>query len=793
MIANHIKTALRLTAVTVMIVMLAGAGAAQAAAPPVKLEPSTPITSGFQNPEGVAVASGGNIYVVDRGNHRVQELTATGTFVLMFGKEVNETTKGNICTEEEVAKSGVKCKAGVEGTAAAQFAEVPMSVTVNPTSDDVYIAERMSGAGYGRVQEFTAGGQFVLEIGKAVNETTKGNLCTQEEVEKASVKCGAPVIRGSEPGAFNFAQFAGDLLAVGPAPEHLLYVGDEHRVQEFDGKGEWKGEIPLTAISAEPGSKVVALAVDAVGDVYLDYIAKEKVLTPGGGFFYQDGPGNIVREFNPSGVEVNKFTVSPRQPGNEVVIDGIALDSEGRLAVSAGESGPASLIGPFGSLYNASAGHLITRFTISGKVTPEGIAFNGKSELYAADTLTEVLTYVPVNVAELLTGPVTCTPGVESETDVTLDCSLNGEVNPEGVSETEVWFQWGRTPFLGEQTAKQSIKEPPGAVPLPVSAPIEGVRPNETFYDRLAGFDHNVKAPEASLTSETASFTTLLVAPKVVGEPSAPFVRAGSAVMFAELNPENASTSYEFQYGPCQQDNPEKCPESPYTAETPVSQSAVYGKTGTTQEVTGLQPATVYHYRLLAEDENTLKTTKYKATGPEGSFTTGPSPLPTATTGAPSALATTSATVSGTVNPDGQPATYAFELGVYAGGATQYGIVFSGSAGTGTAPVTEELGLTGLQPGTTYAYRIRVASGYGTQTGEPVLFTTEGLPALLTSPTVLALLPVPNIAFPLDPTPPRPLTAAQKLAKALKACKKGKSKKQRATCEKQARKKYKKK
>jgi hypothetical protein len=37
---------------------------------------------------------------------------------------------------------------------------------------------------------------------------------------------------------------------------------------------------------------------------------------------------------------------------------------------------------------------------------------------------------------------------------------------------------------------------------------------------------------------------------------------------------------------------------------------------------------------------------------------------------------------------------------------------------------------------------------------------------------------------------PKPLTRAQKLAKALKACKKVRNKRTRASCEKQARKKY---
>lgn len=62
--------------------------------------------------------------------------------------------------------------------------------------------------------------------------------------------------------------------------------------------------------------------------------------------------------------------------------------------------------------------------------------------------------------------------------------------------------------------------------------------------------------------------------------------------------------------------------------------------------------------------------------------------------------------------------------------------------------------LTGLQPGTTYAYRIKVSSGYGTSFGEPVTFTTFGLPSVLSSPPLFAMLPVPPIAFPSDGSKP---------------------------------------
>ena len=105
------------------------------------------------------------------------------------------------------------------------------------------------------------------------------------------------------------------------------------------------------------------------------------------------------------------------------------------------------------------------------------------------------------------------------------------------------------------------------------------------------------------------------------------------------------------------------------------------------------------------------------------------------------------------MNPDGQAATYTFELGRYTGAGTQFGIVFSGPAGAGRVPVGESLGLSGLQPGTTYAYRVAVHSGDGsaqgeTATGAMLTFTTEGLPAVLSVVSPLTQLAIPNIAFP---------------------------------------------
>jgi hypothetical protein len=73
-------------------------------------------------------------------------------------------------------------------------------------------------------------------------------------------------------------------------------------------------------------------------------------------------------------------------------------------------------------------------------------------------------------------------------------------------------------------------------------------------------------------------------------------------------------------------------------------------------------------------------------------------------------------------------------------------------------------------------------------------FTTNEYPMSMIQPRVLSLLAIPNIAFPVEGKESGAETAKglvdkQKLAKALKVCRK-KSKSKRAGCEKRARRKF---
>jgi DNA-binding beta-propeller fold protein YncE len=703
---------------------------------PEKCRPGSPNgePGGFGYPEGVAGAPDGNVYVAEQGNHRVQELTDTGEFVLMFGLEVNATTHGDICTEEEVKASGVKCKAGATGSVGGAFAS-PQSVAVDPVTNNVYVLDDANS----RVDEYSSDGQFLLAIGGQVNATkdaTPGaseaemNLCTAASGDT----CKAGVQNFPEDpekkGAFHFASFKGDLLAVGGASAgHLLYVGDAHRVQMFDAEGKFKGEDNLSSatIALAPSGMITAIAVDdQTEELY---------------FVYNSEPA--VRSFNQAGQESSVFQVAP-QIGGRVGIRAIAIDSASRLAVAAQEETSQQVL-QFGYLYRASDAHLITKFTIEGEASVQGVSgigFNGDGELYATVPQNhELLSYKPEAVAELLTKTATCTTGVEHEGAVTFDCTLNGEVNPYNVAQTEVWFEWGRTCTFGSLTPRQGLATV--EVPLSVSAPVQALRPNEAFCFQLTGLDQNVHLPE-TLTGGIASFDTPKVEPKVLGEPSVSFVTSSSVDMFGELNPENAPSEYFFEYAPAAGKALEECPGRGTVCagvtDTALLESAQYARIGATLEASGLQPATSYRYRLAAVSQ------AGQVHGTEGEFATALGPRVEAETLPASAPAPTSTLASGIVRPDGQPAVYSFELGAYNGAATQYATVFSGQTGASTGDEPKSFMLTGLQPGTTYAYRIAIHSGYGSAQGTPAIFTTPALPALLSSPPPVQMLPIPRQA-----------------------------------------------
>jgi NHL repeat len=119
------------------------------------------------SPQGVAVDSAGDVYVVDRPNQRVQKFSPSGQFLRMWGKGVNSGTAVNkeICTN--VGAPTDVCGAGGEGTGPGQFGAwkiigsyiaIDTLGTASAADDKVYVGDA------GRIQRFSSSGEYQADL-----------------------------------------------------------------------------------------------------------------------------------------------------------------------------------------------------------------------------------------------------------------------------------------------------------------------------------------------------------------------------------------------------------------------------------------------------------------------------------------------------------------------------------------------------------------------------------------------------------------------------------------------------
>lgn len=140
---------------------------------------------------------------------------------------------------------------------------------------------------------------------------------------------------------------------------------------------------------------------------------------------------------------------------------------------------------------------------------------------------------------------------------------------------------------------------------------------------------------------------------------------------------------------------------------------------------------------LVTADSNGLLTIPAISGGhklivePEGGVT---DPPPSVSTGTADNIGDNSATLHGTVNPNGFSTTYYFEYGE----TTSYGTqTFPQNAGSGTSAVSVQANATLLSAGATYHYRLVATNTNGTTAGSDKTLTTSGGGPVTTPPSVV--------------------------------------------------------
>jgi hypothetical protein len=189
-----------------------------------------------------------------------------------------------------------------------------------------------------------------------------------------------------------------------------------------------------------------------------------------------------------------------------------------------------------------------------------------------------------------------------------------------------------------------------------------------------------------------------------------------SATVTGTVNPNGETTTWFFEYGKT----------TGYGSQTgSASAGSGTASASVSATITGLSPGTTYHYRFVATNGSGT------ARGGDGVFTTAAAPAPAALTGGASGVSTTTATLNGSVNPNGIPTTWIFEYGT----STGYGSKTPAqNAGSGTAAVSVSAPVSGLQTGRVYHFRVVATSDAGTTTGSDQTFSTVGAPGVSTAP-----------------------------------------------------------
>jgi Carbohydrate binding domain len=114
------------------------------------------------------------------------------------------------------------------------------------------------------------------------------------------------------------------------------------------------------------------------------------------------------------------------------------------------------------------------------------------------------------------------------------------------------------------------------------------------------------------------------------------------------------------------------------------------------------------------------------STGADSTFTTLPITPPSVTTGSATSIGLTTATITGTVNPNGFPTTYHFMIRLAAGSPLSWwpNPVPDADAGSGTTPVPVSVNLSVLGIDVAYEYRLVATNSGGTTEGPDSTFRT---------------------------------------------------------------------
>jgi hypothetical protein len=639
----------------------------------------------LSNPQGIAInQETGNLYV-SGSNLRVDEFSASGAFIAAFGKEVVASGPGK-----------------VSATSAVQ------TLTVTATGGNYTLS---------------FGGKTTAELAFNASAATIQSALTG----LTSIGAGNATVTETGAGVFKIT-FAG---ALANNPEPLITAASAPTPNELSGG-------TASVVNTTTGATGFSVCVAANGDVcktgtsasaagafksnFNGYPAVAPAGAPNAGDVLVADPANLrVQEFGPSGAFVRAFgfdvvSAGPDNKGTGFEVCSVAEGDACKIGITGAGSGQfANSVNRVaedaaGDIYTveSTVNFRVQKFTLPGNVvTPQGNFSEANLKGAAASSAPNEVAIDPgtqdvLVVKAFLAGatpncPETGAPSIAERRIV--------EVSAAGALEA-----------THGACAGFAVNSP--------SIPLNGlaVRSSASTGDLYASFSATATS-ESKLVDLNAPLT-----PPSVGFSGVSGITAHAATVSGFVNPNGPAIPYGLPTG--YHINYKRTSDPTFSHAPAVNIDLGKGTSNqlVSQQLIGLEAGTSYEAQIFAGrgfNSASAATSTFTFTTPASTPTMT---TPTATTAATESAA--QAALYGSVNPQSQASTYHFEYGK----TTAYGTnvpVGEEAVGSGANAIPVTQVISGLQPETTYHFRVFAKNASGGAVSPDQTFTTPPLGSAL--------------------------------------------------------------
>ena len=619
---------LALTTVTLILILPGVASASKQVVDFLGSQQEGALAGQFIRPWGIAVnnsgagaANPGDIYVADGQNNRIQRFghddhgtpadTADDTypFISAWGAGVDSAVGGSsyqVCTVEANCQAGLKSSVGGAFTnyypGDGRGQRLAAGLAVDQDTGRVYVADPANL----RVNVYEGDGTFLRSFGYDVVASGPDDNGTGYEV---CVVADGDVCKAGLPGA-GIGQIT-DLakgIAVSqpdgdPASGTVFLVDSGNgRVNTYNLDGSSPGAFGTGTFDVGDYAHPIGIAVDSRGIVYVDNGSDIER------YDSQNANGGGVGFLAPIPVDsrANGFTVDPDSDGAGPDTDVLYVLNGGGSNGSVSQYGPVNSPGltapptaaddvhgmsyelpfAFGLALDESTGRFFITASGPGEAGPFGV--------YVLDDVNPTLPEGTLDSINEVTGH---------------GFTAHATIDPNGAPDTSYRFQYTTTNFTNcgavnpngvllnpdcVQTAKIVLghQEDPQAVVQRIEPPGPGLLPNTTYHVRLI-FQRRFATEQQSgeLTQAT------LAIPPSLETTGSPLRTATTATLLGRLNSNGSPTTYRFQYG-----TQGPCDSNPCAETDPIDAGEGQQIRLASEEVSGLEPNTAYHYRIAASN-----------------------------------------------------------------------------------------------------------------------------------------------------------------------------------------------